>query len=83
MNLNVTKRKLIGLLQVSGNVSLNNTISAVDSVFVDQWKELMKNGMKATTTFDIGQSYSIPLPILKYFRFSMPTFKNIYKLRNI
>jgi uncharacterized C2H2 Zn-finger protein len=73
MNLNVTKRKLVGLLQVSGNVSLVNTLSAVDSVFVDEWQEVMKNGMKATTTFDIGQSYTIPLPILKYFRFSMPT----------
>lgn len=72
MNLNVTKRKLFGKLQISGNVSVENSISAADSVFVEQWRELMKNGMKASTTFDIGQSFKIPLPFIKHFRFTMP-----------
>jgi hypothetical protein len=69
MRLNMTKQKLVGLLQVSGNVSLENSISAADSVFADQWQEVMKNGMKATATFDIGRSFSV----LKYFNFSMPS----------
>ena len=73
MNFNVTNQKLLGNLNVSGNVSLENSISAADSVFAKDWKNLMRNGMRASTTFNIGQSYSIPLPVLKYLKFSLPS----------
>ncbi len=74
LNLNVRNQKIYKSLQISGNLSLQNSISVADSLFNQQWKDVMKNGLKASTTIDIGRSFSIPLPVLKYFKFSMPSF---------
>lgn len=70
---NVTQQTLFKNLNISGNVNLVNTVTAHDTAFVDKWQELLKNGAKATTTFSIGRNFAIPLPIIKYFKFTMPS----------
>lgn len=73
LTVNMRNQKLYKSLQISGNITAENSITAADSVFAQDWQELMKNGAKATTTIDIGQSFSIPLPGIKYLKFSMPS----------
>lgn len=72
LTVNVRNQKLYKDFQVSGTFSAENSITAADSVFATDWQNLMKNGAKASATFDLGSNLVIKLPVLKYFKFSYP-----------
>jgi len=73
MTVNVPTKTLYKNLQISASANFHNSIAGTDSIIKKDWKNLMKNGIKATTNIDIGQSFAIPLPILKHINFSLPS----------